>query len=156
MLFPHRCVCWSLTIVKANLSFSFGLYFVYTSCCMPVWDYCIWPNLYTVRVLFHIDTGYIYCSNQFCYEFNTAFSSCGYFNLPIVRSKRQLILKHTLVFTCDLVLGVTFYSPRSRMRTFRVKTCSAARACFSVHNGIHKFPRKYERRDNISERSNFL
>jgi len=36
---------WSLTIVKANLSFSFGLYFVYTSCCMPVWDYCIWQYL---------------------------------------------------------------------------------------------------------------
>ena len=57
-------------------------------------------------------------------------------------------------YTCDLVLGVTFYSPRSRMRTFRVKMCAAARACFSVHSGIHKFPRKYERRDNISERSN--
>ena len=62
-------------------------------------------NLYTVHVLFHIDTGYIYCS-IFCYEFNTAFGGCGYFNLPIVRSKRQLILKHTLC-TCILVLGLS-------------------------------------------------
>ena len=39
-------------------------------------------------------------------EFNTAFGSCGCFNLPIVRSQRQLILKHTLVCSCiALFLG---------------------------------------------------
>ena len=56
-----------------------------------------------------IYTGFIYCSNVWQHvltEFNTAFGSCGYFNLPIVRFKRKLILKHTLC-TCILVLGLT-------------------------------------------------
>ena len=39
-------------------------------------------------------------------QINTAIGSCGYFNLPIVRSQRQPILQHTLVCTYSLVLGL--------------------------------------------------
>ena len=47
--------------------------------------------------------------------FNTAFGSSGYFNLPIARSQRQVILKHTVACTYSLVLGLALlYSlPRS-------------------------------------------
>ena len=69
--------------------------------------------LYTMHVLFHIYTGYVYCS-IFCQhvltEFNTAFGSCGYFNLPIVRSKRQLSSVHCVLLS--LFLG-SLFSPRS-------------------------------------------
>ena len=46
-------------------------------------------------------------ANNVVTEFNTVFGSCGYFNLPIVRSKRQLILSIHCVYTCILVLGLT-------------------------------------------------
>ena len=65
--------------------------------------------LYTVHVLAISYLYRIYLLLKFLLtEFNTAFGSCGYFNLPTVRSKRQLILKHTLGCTCNLVLGFTF------------------------------------------------
>ena len=66
--------------------------------------------LYTMHVLIIEDifTAQIF-ANIFLTEFNTAFGSCGYFNLPIVRSKRQLILKRVLV---SLFLG-SLFSPRS-------------------------------------------
>ena len=72
-------------------------------------------------------------------------SSCGYFNLPIVRSQRQPILQHTLACTYSLVLGLArlfdwlrtknWTSPCSTAEC-RVKIYARAHACFSVHSGI--------------------
>ena len=102
---------WSLTIVKANRVSPLG--YILSIPLVICWSEIIASDS-SSNLIHHaciIYTGYIYCSN-FCYhvltEFNTAFGGCGYFNLPIVRSKRQLILKHTLVCTC--ILGLTLLS----------------------------------------------
>ena len=54
---------------------------------------------------FHIYTEYLYLLLEFCHcdNFNTAFGSCGYFNLPTVRSQRQPIFQDTLACTYSLV-----------------------------------------------------
>ena len=54
---------------------------------------------------FHIYTEYLYLLLKFCHcdNFNTAFGSCGYFNLPTVRSQRQPIFQNTLACTYSLV-----------------------------------------------------
>ena len=98
---------WPLTIVKANRVSPLGyiLCIPLVICRSEIIASDSSSNL--IHLAFIEDI--IYCSN-FCYhvltEFNAAFGSCGYFNLPIVRSKRQLILKHTLVCTC-ILLGLT-------------------------------------------------
>ena len=104
-----------------------------------------------MHVLFHIYRGYIYCSN-FCYhvltEFNTAFGGCGYFNLPIVRSKRQT---NSQAYTCvylypswahSLVHARTVGSTECQHSGLK---CTPRRAPASryVHSGIQK---EYARR----------
>ena len=75
-------------------------------------------------------------------EFNTAFGSCSYFNLPSVAKhicKDYLQSYHTHI-------SVSFFETKKRQRALTV--CMAAggikgliyleaRACFSVHSGIH-------------------
>ena len=64
-------------------------------------------------------------------EFNTAFGSCGCFNLPIVRSQRQLILKHTLACTCIALFLGSLLCPRS---TVGSTECG--------HSGLNCTPRR--------------
>ena len=100
---------WSLPMIRVNLSFSFRLHFLcYTSSCMPsrLLHLKVPQILYSMHVLFsYCYTEYLYLLLKFCHcdNFNTAFGSCGYFNLPTVRSQRQPIFQDTLACTYSLV-----------------------------------------------------
>ena len=84
---------------------------------------CVYLLLYavlhlTVAQILYTIISYLYLLLKFlltCFNwFNTAFGSCGYFNLPIVRSQRQLILKHTLACTCIALFSSAFRACRGR------------------------------------------
>ena len=116
---PQMSERWSLTIVKANLSFP--LCYIL---CMPLvvcqseiiasdsssnlihYYFIFIQDIFTAQFFAHVLT-----------EFNTALGSCGCmhacFNLPIVRSQRQLILKHTLACTCIALFLGSLLCPRS-------------------------------------------
>ena len=64
---------------------------------LPMFGYSAHPNCWLEDGMWYVFR--FYCSN-FCN--NTAFGSCGYFNLPIVRSQRQIssIHLHVLIALC--------------------------------------------------------
>ena len=110
---------------------------------------CVYLLLYavlhlTVAQILYTIISYLYLLLKFlltCFNwFNTAFGSCGYFNLPIVRSQRQLILKHTLACTCIALFLGSLLCPRSTVGSTECGhsglNCTPRRApAFSVHSG---------------------
>ena len=99
---------WSLPIYdKGKPKFLLHITFF---CVIPLLvchlDYYIWKYLKSYTVcMSYCYTEYLYLLLKFCHcdNLNTAFGSCGYFNLPTVRSQRQPIFQDTLACTYSLV-----------------------------------------------------
>ena len=107
---------WSMPVIGANLSFFSRLHFcvfhlLYAS--VTLLHLKVAQVVYSMHVLcLHIYTGYLvtmqYLLLKFlptCLtQFNTAFGSCGYFNIPIVRSHAETT--NSLAYTYSLILGL--------------------------------------------------
>ena len=103
MHLPHKWVDIFIPMTKANLSFSFGLHFCVTSCCMPLSDYASessWNFIQHACIMFNIYTGYLVTNtcqilaNMFSNSTQHLAAVHSYFNLPIVWSQFSSISLH--------------------------------------------------------------